>query len=599
MKKILFILLFLFPSIVYSYDIKSIKYDEDFVYYSDDYFRESSLEYNSHLASLSMIMGKYSAAKGTPSNINDANWYKKQPNRLKEFFKALNFNSFEANEDYYIRPNKDTIGIAIAKKDIDDFTLIAIAPRSANYFNEWGNNFILGDGSKSDNMHEGFYNASNRIIDFLEDYLDKYETKSKIKIWMAGYSRGGAVSNITGGLLDNIIDKENKLFNKNITLDDLYVYTFGTPQGANIYSKSVKSPKDKIYNNIFNMLNPNDITTKVGMSEFGFTRFGIDKYIANEFYDPDNYDNNRLIFKIMYSINNKWNNYTGDDLTMYNSNGIDKSKVNFDSNILSNILLEEVTNIIGSRDEYCSKYQNSFRDLASILRSDDLNERNDIVNYLKGLFDSYLGDSSGSFKILGDSKNQKITYSLLPIIKIALELYKIRPNEVISIAKNASNIFDNHFDNVLVAHAKSQDSYYIDSYNKSHNTNYKPIELLDNVDYGIIVLNGFNDIELLLDDELKINIEGYVSKESIIKKCDLGYIVNYNKNKIELFIPVNNKYNINIKSYSKKLKHDINYKVLYRYSYLNNNKIYKVLDSYNNYGILNTNRLSIIESIGE
>lgn len=87
--------------------------------------------------------------------------------------------------------------------------------------------------------------------------------------------------------------KNTNIITTTFTNDDLYAYTFEAPQGANYNSKTVKQPGDAIYNNIYNVVNPNDLVPKVAMSEYGFTRFGTDKYITTKFYDPRNFENNR------------------------------------------------------------------------------------------------------------------------------------------------------------------------------------------------------------------------------------------------------------------------------------------------------------------
>ena len=46
----------------------------------------------------------------------------------------------------------------------DDYTVIGVGIRSGGYFREWSNNVYLGDGTKSDYMHEGWYNAANKTI---------------------------------------------------------------------------------------------------------------------------------------------------------------------------------------------------------------------------------------------------------------------------------------------------------------------------------------------------------------------------------------------------------------------------------------------------
>ena len=140
--------------------VESVKYKGNTIYYSDDYFRHSSTEYDEHLATLSCIMTNFSVPLDNPSSL-DSDWYLKQPERLYGFFGSIGFKDFETNEDYVSRSRFDSIGVGCANKQVDDYTVIGVGIRSGGYFREWSNNVYLGDGTKSDYMHEGWYNAAN------------------------------------------------------------------------------------------------------------------------------------------------------------------------------------------------------------------------------------------------------------------------------------------------------------------------------------------------------------------------------------------------------------------------------------------------------
>ena len=297
-------------------NVEVTRYKGNTLYYSDDYFRHSSDVYDSHLATLSCIMTNFSVPLNNPKSIDDQSWYLSQPERLYGFFSSIGFKDFETNEDYEKRSEFDTIGVAAANRQVDDYTVIGVGIRSGGYFREWANNVYLGDGTKSDYMHEGWYNAANKTIKYIDEYISANRITGKIKIWIAGFSRGGATTNLAAGLLDNKLDKNEKIFSSNVTLthNDLYAYTFEAPQGANYNSKTVKQPGDAIYNNIYNVVNPNDLVPKVAMSEYGFTRFGTDKYITTKFYDPQNFENNRKTMKALYvETGSKESDYKADD----------------------------------------------------------------------------------------------------------------------------------------------------------------------------------------------------------------------------------------------------------------------------------------------
>ena len=242
--------------------------DNDYFFYSDDYFRHRATAYNEHLATLSVHMTKYSQNPGNPNSVDDHDWYMDQSDRVNTFLYSIGFREFQANEDYRSRTAFDTIGLACASRVIKEgdnqFTVIACVVRSGGYFFEWENNVFLGTGENSDYMHEGWYNAALKQIAFIGDYIKMEKITGQIKLWMSGFSRGGAVTNLTAGLLDNKLTMDDRETRNHIyegvslKREDILAYTFEAPQGANFNSKTVANPKDELYNNIFNIVNPSD-----------------------------------------------------------------------------------------------------------------------------------------------------------------------------------------------------------------------------------------------------------------------------------------------------------------------------------------------------
>ena len=588
-------------------------YKDNDLYYYDSYFSHPSTEYDSHLATLSVYMTEFSMILDAPNNENDNEWYNEQSNRIKGFFETIGFYSFMANEDYYSRTQFDTIGIAVASKKIGNDTVIAVVPRSGGYYREWSNNVWLGDGTKSDYMHEGWYNAANKLIKFLDKYVTENDITGNVKLWMAGYSRGGATTNIAAGLLDNKINKGEKIFSNGakITHDNLYAYTFEAPQGANVYSKTVKAPTDKIYNNIFNIVNPNDLVTKVAMQEWGFTRFGIDKYIKTKFYDPENYGDYRNIYKALWTNVNhmKWENYSADTLTMYGipgekiaslltpsgwvANGlgayfeglngiaeIDTTKANYDSNIVSTLVIEELASKIGSREKYCKYYQQGVSDVLLQVMNDDEKKSSE---YIETLIQSIIVYGIGANA--NDVENAKYNLKpVVPLINVVAQIYLEIPNEILSVAINIGNIFQNHEPVVTITHMEAQDSYYIDDYNNTHSDRVYLVPLHNNADMFRAEFFGFNNLvvwkgdnntnwaEVALDinsPNKLINVEGFTFGKSEIHNaqpsCAVGYYSYITEEKMKLFCQVNNTYRIGMKSYSKKpVEHEVSYKAYYK-----------------------------------
>ena len=597
-----------------------VTYKNRTIYYSDDYFRHSSTQYDPHLATLSVITTDYTVPRENPENCDDTKWFTNQPNLLRGLYEEIGFTDFDTNEDYRSRTEFDTIGIACASRKIDDYTVIAVTVRSGGYYHEWSNNVWLGDGSKSDYMHEGFYNAANNLIDFLDEYTSSRNINGKVKVWMCGFSRGGATTNIAAGLLDNKIKNGQRIFKTNATLmhDDLFAYTFEAPQGANYNSEKIEKPGSTLYNNIWNVVNPNDVVTKVPMSEWGFTRFGTDKYITTKFYDPDHFDANRKVFKQLYEMNGgKYNEFNGDKFTMYNlpfgtvlsilrdpSNisryagkwetifAKDDYKVNYDANIVTTLFLEELTKVIGSRKNYCTYYQDQMRDLLMYLMDDvkaqaEQNKtllteatkasflmlalggsEEDALNVMKKVLPSATANSAVKcmIKLAG------------PLICMAIE----KPGELISFAMQSTDVFSNHEFSVNIAHLEAQDSFYTDPYALTR------VPLRDNADFGRMSFKDFNQIGLYLDKNgltNKVNVAGSRVFKSDIKRCNAGYAVGYysymTESKMEVFMPANQKYVINFQSFSLKPDHLVTYEATLQCIGSNSKHCYKkTIDSF-------------------
>ena len=586
------------------------------IYFSQSYFEHSSYEYDSHLATASMCLAISSFQE---YGQKDDEWYVNQPKYIQRTLETIGFNSFTTNDDYRQTARFDSIGLAAAKKEYSNYTLIAVAPRSGGYYSEWANNMHLGDGNQSDFMHEGWYNAANKMIDFIVDYVTDNQVTGRVKLWMTGFSRGGAVANIAAGLLDSKLNKGEKVFNNaSLTREDIYAYTFETPQGANVKSKTVAPPRDAIYSNIFNIINPNDVITKVAMSEYGFTRFGVDKFITTRFYDPDHFNENRRCFKALHDIVNQTDEvvYSADRFETYGlkaedflkmltivpaiidifqgdfGNLKDNTKVNYDSNIATTLFLEELTSNIGSRNNYADKYQKPIEELMLLIMDEKAGKMPSTPELAaKLLLISVVSNSLlGNFNCVKDyTKNvagshaNAISNCISALVGPLTSTYWERPNELISIFIHIGDILQNHYSDVTLAHVQAQDSYYVDSYNSSHTEKIGLVPFLDNADFGRMVFFGFNDLGLRLESkkgQRVVNVEGHIFGKSDIEDCEAKYAVGYysyiTEEKMELFMPINCKYNISMKSYSKKPRHRCEYWAYYQFISLDNRGVKKI-----------------------
>ena len=551
---------------------------DDILFYSDNYFRHRATSYNPHLATLSIHMAKYSMNTGGPDSIEDYKWYAEQPKRLTQFFGAIGFNNPQFNHDYYTRTGLNTIGIGAASKKIkegdNEFTVIACTVRSGGYFLEWENNVMLGDGTKSDYMHEGWYNAANRVIDFIGDYIRVVGIEGQIKLWLAGFSRGGAVMNITGGLLDNKLGMDDQktryeIYDKvNLKREDILVYTFEAPQGANYNSLKVAPPKDPLYNNIFNIVNPNDFVTKVGMGIYGFTRFGIDKFITTFFFDHENFDNNRKNLKTVYTIWDHWQepSWSFDTFDMYTipftdiatdiaslpnivsdivkwANGEsvipqfikkDDYKKHYDANIATTILIDRFVPALGTRDEYVEKYQNLAIKMMGYLFNDD--PTTNPMSWKE--FAIALAIQGVGYTLFGDIKAvldlQELTGEDSQIIEDLLgavaDTFWDYPSEFASVISNAGNVFDNHSTQINIAHAQVQDSYYQEWYNKYYSVKYDLVPYRNQASIYRFSCHDINQGEIHNRDQgsnIVLRMSGSDWEWSTLLNFDPGYALGY------------------------------------------------------------------------
>ncbi len=258
-------------------DVKDVS--TEFVY-QDTYFDGSGTEYNSHLATMSMNLAMSAFASfNDGAGRTDIEEIKKieaagnyQPgegrdHNVYDLLRKIGFTDFTSS---YPNPTIDTIGYAIAKKQIGDSTVIAIALRGANYEKEWASNVTIG--SYYTGEHEGFATASEQVLAGIRNYLSNNGidgNSSNVKFWITGYSRGGAVTNLTAKrLVDNYDSTGNRIF----------AYSFEPPKGG--------AEKAKIsgnnYDGLHCIINKTDVVPYVAPTEMGFIHYGTVQYIPGE-----------------------------------------------------------------------------------------------------------------------------------------------------------------------------------------------------------------------------------------------------------------------------------------------------------------------------
>lgn len=338
--------------------------------YHEDYFERDANVYNHYLARMSMRLALASfSAKGDKAY---------QYTHLEEFFKKLEFRGFAFNEWYTKESEANSIAVGMAYKLLKDtvnnenYTLIAIGIRGGNYGSEWSGDFNVGNGKH----HEGFEIASEKVIRFLNEYIENKEITGKIKIWISGYSRGAATANLVAAQLN----KYKILLPSSVSLEqkDLFAYCFETPM-------TVKDPDNESgeYDNIFSIVNPNDFVPMIPLAEWGFQRYGITKYLPTAKFSGQAYPT------LLNRMKGFFRDYTADTY--------------------------EVDNFVNSGNA-SNLSQGEFLTLAMHAISKELKTTEDYVNLLQDPLERIGMDLTNNATALAENVMDEIGKNVLPII---------------------------------------------------------------------------------------------------------------------------------------------------------------------------------------
>lgn len=325
-------------------------------FYRDGYFSASSYKYNEHLATMSMIL----ALSAFPSGSFFEDTY---ANATSLFF-DIGFDSVEANTETDLAPTPYTMGLVMAKKTVIDgsrpYTLVAISFRGSGYGSEWANNFTVGSAEEYPEGHKGFIESRDRALEFIVDYLER-QVSGDMKLWISGFSRGAAVSGLTGAWFN---DNASALSEKGINLqnEDIFTYTFEAP--ASIL-RSVNEQRN--YTNIFNIINPNDFITMMPFEGWDFVRPGIDHVLPNFYRDKA-----QKLNDIIEDITGK-EMYDSHNFTPYISS-VGKSQ----SEYLKNFFDLFASRI--SRDRYARELENTFSHIFNKLLNSSEREMSKLVD---------------------------------------------------------------------------------------------------------------------------------------------------------------------------------------------------------------------------
>ena len=342
------------------------------VKFNRNWFMQDAREYSHDLAKLSLGLAT--------SAFRPKNSQSKADSNLSSFLIQAGFGGLRS-DDYDKDPNMYTISTVMGHQKIgsgdDAFELIAVGLCGQGYLDEWESNFSIGDGDE----HDGFSRSSQLVYDRIFGYIASEHLSGRLKIWLSGFSRAAAVTNITAARLS-----DSALFDEHT----VFAYTFATP-------RTTRRSDPWKYRNIFNIVGKADPVPNVPFADWGFERYGTTLYTPCVQTDSD-YTEKRAAADVIYK-----------ELT-----GIDYW-VNPEADAMSRIILAYLQKICPTAKIYAQSLQkklillwedrsplNILSNLLEIandpvlINEETRTEANGLMDYLAQVFQDYL-NSTNSF----------------------------------------------------------------------------------------------------------------------------------------------------------------------------------------------------------
>ncbi len=392
--------------------------------YNDDYFLTSAPTLNNNLADVSLAL----ALTGAKAPGDNPMAY------MEGFYNACKFTNVVANEDFAKTPTENTIGFAMASKEINvngnKYLLVSTNVRGFTYGAEWVSNFELGESGN----HQGFDKASDKVLAGIVDYVKKYNTNNlKLKYWLTGYSRAGAVAGLTASKLTDQNREET---------NNIYAYTFEAPASR---------VSDKKYENIFNYVNPDDLVTKIIPSSFNLVRPGVDiDYTTRKDFD-----------KMASYVAKLTKNVT---LKKYSA-----------EKPMSTLITDLFKAIFGDdgafRKTYVTEYQSSIQFLINKVFSLTSAERTKLIDYFKSNLLSMVSVISGKNKdrlkslVINALNSANVEYdstqmnnALDKIANLVVDVFlnNVSGDDLAALLVNINSIIQNHYCEVSLAYMRTK-----------------------------------------------------------------------------------------------------------------------------------------------
>lgn len=302
--------------------------------YRDSFFSCSSYELNMDLVAMSIRMAL--AGVGIDPDA--------QPTRLLPVFDRLGV-VYSEDTVKYVKPGADTIGYAFGERKISETESVIVAVvRGGNYKQEWASNFTVGH----DPLHKGFTDAAVVVSDALKSYILSMPEGKKVSVWISGFSRGAAVTNMTAYMLDNYA--ENGELGA-VKPENIYAFCFEAPQPS---QEAYPGDDQALYKNIFSFVNEIDPVTKVAPSAWGYKRYGITFFLPSLL-------NCEQYFELSPKVQELFCDYAGvKEYELSNEGG---------QAVLLDRVLKKISDYVGSPAMYEQFLQNTIR---SFILGDDV-----------------------------------------------------------------------------------------------------------------------------------------------------------------------------------------------------------------------------------
>ena len=252
-------------------------------FYSDGYFATAPDVYNPNLATMSFVLSDVASTAGGAAWTQDlpngsySNAFRNAMMLLSDI--GIKDKDISVNNGFETEPTKDTIATIVGAKEInidgETYILIPIAVRGGGYGAEWASNVMLGSNGEA----YGFSNAATQVVNHIQSFIKsntsfdipKALSEGRVKFWVVGFSRGGAVANLTAKRLTDTYGEAGNL---------IYGYSFETPKGG-VDATEIKEAwtYNGVYANIHNIINAGDFIPIVAPAQMGFKRYGVDHFV--------------------------------------------------------------------------------------------------------------------------------------------------------------------------------------------------------------------------------------------------------------------------------------------------------------------------------